>query len=560
MQNKSNFIVLDTEDNSKGKVLLINFYDGESHFTFKDCKKAIQWLIDKKGNYTVWAVNMAYDINNLFRDDFHLLEMTCVGSRLISAKFLDTNIYFKDTLNHWKLSVEKMGERIGLEKLKVKNNDFNDIEYCRRDCEIAFKFIKSMEIKYKSIGAKLKSTIGSTALTCFLDNYACDHTKQGAKFNVKQLEFFKKGYCGGRTEVFFNKKIEGKIFYHDFNSLYPSVMIENKFPPIKGIQYTGKNPDLQAEGVIHARVICPDNISVPYLYYRNDNNRIIYPIGTFTGHYTFFEIREAIKLGYKIEKIFWSYQTVKSNMQPFIEFVTDFYGKRIEAQKEKDTFLSDSLKLILNNLYGKFGQGNTYNKMFKIKNKSELKVNDQLLDNGMVTREVVQNYPKHSNMIWAALITAYGRHKLWCAMDKVIKSGATLIYCDTDSVIYKNKKNLFDDSSKLGELKLEGVFKYAHFKLPKMYKLINAENIIKYKAKGIPNKDNNQKEFFETGKTKFQRPNKLKETLRRNMAPKNKNNKFIINYWQEMEKVSNKKYDKRIVLKSGATIPHKVNL
>lgn len=540
----------DTEDDSKGNVKIINFFDGQNHHTFFDKKSAVNFLTEmSSSNMQFWACNLQYDLVNLFGDDVDCLEIGYVGSRVIDAKIKGTFVYFRDTLNHWKISVKEMGMRIGLEKIDVKG-DFVNVEYCRRDTEITWKFVNQMKIHYESIGCKLKSTIGSTALNYFFDTQTVKRPKENY-FSTEQLEFMKLGYYGGRTEIFFNKPVEGNIQYVDFNSLYPSVMRRN-FPVLNDhCCYFTNKPDFKKEGILYGLVESPRNLYVPYLPCRSDNGGLIFPLGEFSGHWTYFEIREAQKIGYKIKKIFRALEFDSGNFYPFKNFVESLYIKRLEAKNKKDDLLSDAFKLIMNNLYGKFGQGREFTKLLPLASKSDLRETDTIMGS-FILRQEIGDYPKHTNMVWSSYTTAYGRHELWLGMQKVRNKKGLLIYCDTDSIIFESDKRIFKESGDLGDLKSEGDFKYAHFKLPKLYVLIEKKGEKKYRAKGVPRL--NAEEFFETGKTSFKRPYKLREALRRNLSPKKKY-KIIPNYWDLVEKQSLKKYDKRSVSKTGETKP-----
>lgn len=542
---------LDTEDDSKGNPYLFNFYNGTEHFTFDDRDEALDWFKEAaKSPMEIWATNTCYDLINLFGTDVTNLQINFVGSRFISAKMPGTKVRFKDTLNHWKISVEKMGERIGLRKLKV-NGNFNDVKYCQRDTEITWKFVKLQKEYYESFGAKLKSTIGSTALDFYQNNFS--HFKRDNPFSNEQLEFMKLGYYGGRTEIFFNKALTGNIQYVDYNSLYPSTML-GEFPVIRPGQFKfTKKPNIkQNEGIAHVRIFAPTDLVIPYLPYRSATTKsLLFPVGRFSGHYTYFELREAEKIGYKIEKIYNAFEFRAGNHRPFKTFVETLYEKRMKAKKAGDEMLSDSFKLIMNNLYGKFGQGNDKEELVPYHSKTKLQSGDQILGT-CVLRKTKGEYPAHTNMIWSAYVTAYGRHKLWEGMEHVRRSDGLLIYCDTDSIIFEHPRTLFSDSADLGGLKLEGLFKYAHFKLPKLYSLVSQDETKKYRAKGVPQKVAG--EFFEKGRASFQRPYKLRETLRRNLSPK-RTLKLIPNYWDEVTKQTHKKYDKRKVLRTGHTKP-----
>lgn len=561
----------DTEDDSKGNVKIINFFDGKEHFTFhhseikKQCskrektrllqKRALEFLSELKDpSHTFWAVNLQYDLNNLFGLHLYLPKINYVGSRTISASILGTGIRFHDTMNHWKIGVEEMGKKIGL--LKIKTTDFDNIEYCRRDSEIAFRFIEKMQGAYEKIGCQLKATIGSTALNFFEKHYFQKQRKR--ILNKTELRFLHTGYYGGRTEIFHTEPVTGRIFYFDFNSLYPAVS-RGLFPILRrdAINWT-KHPDFyNSEGAAEITIQAPEKMDIPYLPSRSENGALIFPLGTFRGCYTYFEIREALKIGYKIERIHKALEFSAGVFRPFKTYMEDLFRKRLEVRAEGDDISADGYKLLMNNLYGKWGQGNEHEELIPHGGRPKA---GQLILGHLVLEKIEGEYPLHSNKIWAMYTTAYGRHELWKAMIKVKKKGGLMIACDTDSVIFENRSQIFEEKDGLGELKLERpkdsknkFWRYAHFKLPKLYRLDG-----QYKAKGIPRKGESQKEYFETGRTKFRKPLKLREVLRRNLSPKRKK-KLIPNFWIEVEKESNKVYDKRLILTGGFTAPLKIN-
>jgi len=542
----------DTEDDSKGTVHIINFYDGKTHHSYTKRDKAIEFLQNLKGHCHIWFCNLQYDINNIFGvENIHLLEIMYVSSRIIEAKLIGTDVRFRDTLNHWKISVQEMGKRIGLQKLEASGRDskFNDLRYCKRDTEITYRFVESMRDKYKSIGAELKATIGATSLKYFEKNF---YRYCNFKFLKKsEIEFMLKGYYGGRTEIFFNNPISGNIQYYDINSLYP-FCCQKPMPIINKISYRfTKLPNFQNEGIVHARIKAPKKIEIPYLPYRSRDGKLLFPLGTFTGHWTYFEIREAKKLGYEVLKIHKAIEFFRGVGPVMGEFVETLYNKRLEAKKEKDELLSDAYKLLMNNIYGKFAQKNEKTKLTPYEGKNKLKRGDMIMNNIVLSKEKGE-YPRQTNVIWSAYITAYGRHEIYQKMIEVKKKNGLLIYCDTDSVIFEHSDKLFLDESAIGKVKLEGLFKYAHFRLPKEYKLVSQDDTKIYKTKGVPKKS--QAEFFEKKKVSFERPYKLREVLRRNLSPK-RILKLKPNFWDTIEKQSSKMYDKRIVLKNGETKP-----
>ncbi|PWU22996.1 hypothetical protein C5B42_04465 [Candidatus Cerribacteria bacterium 'Amazon FNV 2010 28 9'] len=546
-------IAFDTEDNSKGKCFLYDFYDPEihEHYTFKTQDDALDFVFTKTG-YTFWACNLEYDLNNLFRDIHGLLHYCYAGSRLLSAELKEDKIKFYDTLNHWPMSVKKMGDRINLPKLEMKHTGSTRvskkmIEYCRRDTEITGKFVRAMSQIYHKENIELKMTIASSTLAHFEENYLY---KIEHNFTQEQIDFFHRGYYGGRTEIFHNKPVTGKIWYHDINSLYPSVMKDNLYPKLEGF-YETTNPNLDLSGMAYVDVEAPTTLSIPYLPFKHEG-KLVFPLGRFQSVYTYFELREAQNLGYKIHRVFRAIE-FDQDFDPFSRFVAETYEKRRVAQSSKDELMQITFKNLLNYSYGKYAQKNESTKLIPLKD-TTLKGGDVILGDLIFRKEKIK-YPRYANCVWACYVTAYARHKLFKALTQVEKEGALLLYCDTDSVIYENPTSLIRDSKELGEFKTENngePFRYAHFKLPKLYVLKTLANSTTYKTKGVPSQ--HAEEYFTTERIKYKKPNKLRETLRRNLSPK-RTNKLIPNFWETRQKEITGKYNKRIVLKNGSTKP-----
>ena len=131
----------DTEDDSKGNCFLYNFYHvvSKKHFTFTDQIKALDFVCSRP-NTEFWAVNLEYDLNNLFRDHMEMLEYCFAGSRLIYAELKEDRIKFLDTMNHWKFGVKAMGERLGMPKLEMKHGALLK----KRDLNIALREINKI--------------------------------------------------------------------------------------------------------------------------------------------------------------------------------------------------------------------------------------------------------------------------------------------------------------------------------------------------------------------------------------------------------------------------------
>lgn len=505
---------VDTEDNSKGKVHMVNFFDGETHTTFRDPVEAWLWLRGQ-GPAVVWACNMEYDLINLFGEFLEKeLSLTYSGSIFIKAHWAGHKIKFRDTLRHWPMSVQKMGEFIGLEKLDPKGSSdrFDDVVYCRRDTEIVFRFVEEMSARYKSLGAKMRNTLPSTAFQFFKEKFCKINLDRPSDDVCDKL---KEAAYGGRVEIFRTGLLDGKIDYYDVNSLYPFVMLENLYPtPSTGRMVRVSN--FQGEGVANCSVVYPQ-ISVPCLPVRHDG-KLVFPVGSFVGAWAYPEIRQAIRDGAKIEKVHWAYE-YSEVCTPFKEFISTIYNRR---KAEKDFLMNYTYKIFMNSVYGKFNES------------GEL----TLYKNGIVKK--MFHRPKHSNVILSVYTTAYARLHLLkflrAANDKIC-------YCDTDSIFLLDHPKI-KTGTELGEFKHEGTFKRAHFILPKTYLLVDADGKKSHRAKGIPRRS--IESFFDSYRAEYRSPVRFRESRRRSIPA---------NEWIKKSRTLSASYTKRKTFKDGHTEP-----
>lgn len=444
-----------------------------------------------------------------------------------------------------------MGDRIGLPKFDMRHTGSTKVTkrmllYCQRDTEITGRFVQTMSQKYESIGCELRPTIASTTLKYFEDHHS---GKLRHPFTEEQIDFFHSGYYGGRTEIFHNAPIEGTIWYHDINSLYPSVMRDRTFPKLESYYETSKPNISDRHGVADVTLQAPRNLALPYLPCQHEG-KLVFPLGKWRGIYTFFELKEAQKLGYRILRVHRSLEFPET-VAPFKDFIEHLYTERMRAKQSGDDLLQTAYKDLMNHGYGKFAQKNESTKLIPIKD-AKVKAGDILFGDLVFRKERIK-YPRFANCVWANYVTAYARHSLYQALNRIRESGGLLLYCDTDSVIYEHKNQILENNAgDLGKFKLEGSFSYAHFKLPKLYALKRDAQPIEYKAKGVPRAQ--AADFFTKNRAIFKKPNKLRESLRRNLNPKRRI-KIIPNYWEEKQKELVGKYNKRIVLKNGETSP-----
>ena len=255
--------------------------------------------------------------------------------------------------------------------------------------------------------------------------------------------------------------------------------------------------------------------NIPCLPYRSEKE-ILFPYGRLIGSYCYPEIRQALKDGGKINKIFWAIE-YKNGCDPFSGYVNTCYRNRMESSTQFD---DKFWKMMMNSLYGKFA------------------ARDELLTISRDVENVITSASSNSNVIWSAYVTSYARLVL---LD-YLRTAKDVYYCDTDSVFTPGEMKT---SKILGALKLEGVYSRAEFLGNKVYVTDDS-----YRAR-IPRKKPGSdkdpaKDFIRMGRCIFRRPARLRES-RRSFA--------IANVWYKAEKEFKAVYTKRKICKSGETKP-----
>lgn len=472
------------------------------------------------------------DYNLIFRGS-ELIMVTKIIKETTKEKTRKRKIRYIDTFHFaTKISLANLGKIINIPKLptpsyisEIPNNEpyisllenkqtYTQFEYLLkyniRDSEVTYKFTKFLENGLIQMGAELKPTIASIALNYFRLKYLKEHFRTPSH---EECQFMFEGYYGGRTEAFKRGKINN-IYYYDFNSLYPTVML-NDYPNPNTLKSCSNGADFYInnfEGLSKVLIQCPDNLTIPLLPLRT-KDKLIFPTGIFEGIYTHLELRKAKELGYKILKIGKCIYFTE-NISIFKDFVLENYNARIKLKKENNP-LEYTYKIILNSLYGKFGQRyDTKQEIFFVdnfdfsdSNIEKYKEVEILKEYFVVTKEESTTPPDFLQPIWSIYVTAYGRLMLYKTFEKLHFDN--VLYCDTDSILTPIK---LEEGNNLGDLKLEHYIKDGIIIKPKFYE-INGY----VKAKGLKgfNKKENLLQLLEEGKYKTTKFCKLKETLHR---------------------------------------------
>lgn len=513
---------------------------------FFDKDKCIEFFKQKCfRNSIVAATNLQFDFFGLFYEKEEIMNFRTLfrGSHLIYAKtYLQNKTFhprsfdivdgkkvdkkrnsftFIDTLNYAKLSVLDIGNILGIEKLKkpkalgrLPKNETEKEElliYNVRDSELSARFIEFLFKSFTDLGATPKLTIASTAMSLFRNKYLKENYFRQPVTNLMN-QF--KAYYGGRTEAFERGRIHG-YYYYDINSLYPSVMMK-PLPDPNTVRTNHKNTLTYIEnfeGVSHVKIKSPQ-MQYPLLPMRTED-KLLFPCGTWEAWYTHVELRKALELGYEIHKVYHTYYS-KTTCSPFNDYVLDLYRKRKAYQKDNNR-MEYVVKLLLNSLYGKFGQRFIDRDNWEPFNhtKEELDKLDhfEVFGNYIRIKQSFVEPPIFTIPLWAAYITSYARLELYKYISRY-----SPVYVDTDSLV---TKSVIPESKELGKLKLEMYIKDGIIVKPKMYAFLAEDNKEHVKLKGV-GKGLTWTDFNSVLKDPVVLYNKFvkfKESIRRNLTP-----------------------------------------
>ena len=531
------------------KAYLLGFYDGKSYTLFErnvdgssiadypetDCgavDRFLQWLTSTGRRYTktwIYAHNAGnFDALYILRwfldhQDRFRLELTPLNSSILiltvhSKSDRHAKWTFIDSYRLMSAKLDAIGKAFGLgQKVKIyecscdpKKEDCERCqsaayetlqsnpkryEYLERDCKLLYSCLERFYELIYSVGGDIGITAPSTSMLTFRRRFlnhdipinrhfiGCSNSECRGCLH----EFVRRGYYGGRVEVFTEEFIsrgpDDVLYFGDVNSMYPAQMLR-QMPVTLQAQVIGAC-DLERLsrhwlGFVECNVNVPRETYLPVLPLRHDG-KLIFPTGVFSSVWTSEELREAVRNGATIERVVKSVWF--SGATVFDAYVNHMYRYRDKTLPGHDPGLDLIAKLLLNSLYGKMGMNETREKLWFFPSNQDIyehplrPLNE--LGDGIYTEEVTARATYVIPHI-AAWVTALSRLALFRLMRGMLNEGYRIFYCDTDSIA--TNKPIIDDKA-LGALKTEKIEReYARFAAPKLYYLKSNASV---KAKGF---------------------------------------------------------------------------
>jgi len=440
-----------------------------------------EWVYSKarpKTKLYLFCHNTAFDLPVL--DVFH--ELPLRGFRLRRA-IIDApptileftsdrgSIVILDTLNIWRMALEKLGKKIGLPKLDMPASTASAAEwdrYGRRDVEIIRAAILDWfsYLKENNMGG-FAPTLASQAMVLFRHKYM--KHRIFIDCNERALQLTRSGYYGGRVECFRIGHYRQDFYALDFNAMYPAVMSENNFP-IKLISHTfyAVISDLQ-QWVIRYAVCARVLLSThePFAPVRT-KTKLLFPIGVFECILSTPELIYALKRNYIVEV---KEVAVYEHAPIYRDMMLDMQQIKSQAKRDGDDVTEFRTKILQNSLYGKEGQSgikwaeDSWSDDLTCKQWTELDmVTGKIIQHrqlaGLHQIKETEGESRESFPAIAAHVTAYARMKLWCT---ILQAGRENVwYCDTDCVVVnqtgRDRLESLIDEYALGALKQEGEY------------------------------------------------------------------------------------------------------
>lgn len=557
------FLALDTEDDQLGFGPGKGFYMGcvytpDGPHVFLKRRELIRFLsAERWGGWWCCCHNLEYDALNVFGPGgLASLEPCFSGSKLCGMRLQvrpgtgdRSYLHFFDTSSFLQASLKRLAPLVNEEKLEMNHRPGDRRvtrkrkEYCVQDTKIAWKLAGFIQDGVNSLGAQVRLTAASTALDLYRRKYMTENQPLLPEELLLELT---RGYYGGRTECFRLGDFKGEFWGSDVNGMYSSVMIDSTLPALADFK-RHRGIDLTAEGMAWVRVEVPDHAWAPPLPVKGA--KLTFPTGRLQGYWTYNELRGALNSGVRIVKVLACWHSRRGG-----SYLSEMNRAMRAIREDPGTApaVSRMAKLMSNSLYGKFAQRNE-NFEYMTRAQFAIRLMDGSLGEYLPEATVAfpkfdlirvvrpADFPRHSNVIWAACITAGARGKLHAHLDE----GSTY-YTDTDSVI---GEAYYPPTKTLGKMAHKESYKRLVIRGPKLYAGQISYSKWEAHAKGVPRDQALTAVLHPGERIESRRPVKFRTAIR---------DLGTANQWIGVHKELTAEYTKRRVLPDGRTAPLQV--
>lgn len=370
------------------------------------------------------------------------------------------------------------GDKLDIDYRKMEKAHRNKhkeeiLKYLKQDCVALYDLCLAFKHKYD----KWFLTLASAAYSRIKSRYKIENTDPFYDDNYRRF------YFGGRCQAFQAGEIKGDLEIYDVNSMYPYAMSAYNHPMSKNsyigeiitdetffVVWTGKNfgavPTRMENGEI--------NFDVPEgIFYTSIHEFLV------CKKYDLIEVDEVI------ETYNWiTYGTFKDHIDDCKE------AKETAEKGSKQYILA---KLDMNSGYGKFAQDSRKYKNYTFIDPDEDVTDDDCSviegENFKLICAPDDSEKRFNNVAIAASITGASRAMMLEGLMEFTNAGATVFYCDTDSVICtkptSDVKNLKFHPTELGAWDKEKTGDCVYIGGKKIYALYKNDDCVKIASKGV---------------------------------------------------------------------------
>jgi hypothetical protein len=478
----------------------VGVFDGKSYRYFagrgeRSFEEFMDYITSKKYTGMTWFAHFGgrFDVHRVFdylycRDRDRIVDMIFSGSACISFRLRlagHNSMRFCDSYRVLPAGLERLGNEFETRHRKLVGMDMHSHDYNRNDCLCLYEVLERF---FEIIGTQA-ITLASAAMKLFTRDFL---QREIYRPPLEADAFIRRSYYGGRNEVYRYDEVDARAY--DVNSMYPWAMTGPV--PVEFVGWTTRLPDDDRFiGFYEADIDYPELYipSVPVL----DRKQLLFPVGRFRAWVSSIELRRAIEDGARVS----IRRGVVFRAEPLLaEYVYELHRRKQEAEAAGRPAERFVWKILLNSLYGKFGER-------PIKRR-------YIHDDG---RAGVYDIPELPGIVMA-LEPARGLHLLpHIAATVTSRARARLLaylrsvrpwYTDTDSVYTPDR---IDTGGEIGQMKEEGEGRFRAYR-PKEY--IFKGHI---KVKGIPDEGNLRQLWLEGRPVTFKRHAGLRESMNRGL-------------------------------------------